>query len=120
MKKKIAILFTIIAIILIIAGIWLWHMSRNLIVIDNKSGKPIASVTIKICGRNYVVKNLPVRESRSLAFDVTSDSGFQVDVFFADSSKQSGNFGYVTTGAGAYNNKVMIEVNSKHIDFKQE
>ena len=119
MKKKLIIVFTIIILTSFLASAWLWHWSRNLITIDNASGKMAASVIIEVCGQNYMVKNLPAGENYSLSFDVKDDSGLQVDVLFADNSKLSGNFGYVTGGLGAYNNKVIIRINSGSIELKQ-
>ena len=118
MKKRIIIPILLAVLLLATGGTWNW--SRNILEIENASGKLAQLITINVCGNNYHLKDLPCGNSRRITFEVIGDSGFQVDVSFDDGSKISDNFGYVTGGAGAYNNRAKVKINSVNIEGIQE
>lgn len=120
MKKKITITIAILASALLLAAGWLWLWSRNLIEIENESGKMAKVVTVTVCGKTYRAEGLPSGDTRRMSFDVTGDSGFQIHVSFDDGSEVAENFGYVTGGAGAYSNRAKIKIRSDSIDGTQE
>lgn len=121
MKKKITIAIYVIAGMLLLSIVgWAWYWSRNLLVIENESGKMVEVVTVTVCGKSYQLKDLPSGETKRVAFMVTGDSGFQFDVSFDDGGRVLGNFGYVTGGAGAYNNRVVVNIQPDRIDGKQQ
>lgn len=121
-KRKIGkykIIISILFTLLLIAFGVIWYWSLNIFVIENVSGKTAQIVTVTVCRKNYSLDNLPHGESRRILYKVTEDSGFHVDVAFEEGSQVSGNFGYVTGGAGAYNNKAEIKILSNGIEGKQ-
>lgn len=120
MKKKITITIVVLAGALLLAAGWLWLWSRNVLEIENESGKMAKMVTVAVCGKTYRVEELPSGDTRRMSFDVTGDSGFQVDVSFGDGADISDNFGYVTGGAGAYHNRAKITIRSDEINGTQE
>jgi hypothetical protein len=119
MKKPITILLCIIVVLLLLTGSWAWQWSRNVLVIQNESGKTVDVVTVTVCGKSYRVENLPIDGTSQLVFDVMYDSGFQVDVTFDDGSELTGNVGYVTGGAGAYNNRAKVIIREQSIEGTQ-
>ena len=118
MKKRFIISILLAVLLLAIGGTW--HWSRNIIEIANASGKLAQMITITVCGKQYHLESLPSGKSGRIAFEVIGDSGFQIDVSFDDGSKMSDNFGYVTGGAGAYNNRAKVEIHSERIEGIQE
>ena len=120
MKKKLFIAFEILSAILLITGVCLWHWSRNLLEIENASGKDIRVVTVMICNADYSVENLASGQTQRIPFDVKGDSGFHVNVSFADNTDVEGEFGYVTGGAGSYDNRAKVTIFSDKIEGKQE
>lgn len=120
MKKKTTIITSIILALLLLAGALIWQWSRNLIAVENASGKNIKELTVTVCRQSYGIKDLAPGASRKLTFEVTGDSGFQVDVSFSDGAEISDNFGYVTGGAGAYHNRAKITIRSDEINGTQE
>jgi len=119
--KKMSITVAILAAILLLALGWAWQWSRNIITIENASGKTVDAITVTVCGKSYRVAELPSGGTRRVGFDVTAgDSDFQVEVSFDDGSGVAGRFGYVTGGAGAYNNRAKIKIHPDRIEGAQE
>ena len=119
-KKKTTIITSIILALFLLAGALILQWSRNLIAVENASGKNIEVLTVTVCRQRYGIKDLAPGASRKPAFEVSGDSGLQVDVSFCDGADISDNFGYVTGGAGAYHNRAKITIRSNEINGKQE
>ena len=119
MRKDTTTITVLAGTLLLTAG-WLWIWSRNVLEIENDSGKMAKVITVSVCGKIYRLEELPSGDSRRMSFDVTGDSDFQVDVSFTDGSEVEDNFGYVTGGAGAYHNRAKVTIRSHGIDGTQE
>ena len=118
MRKR-AVIGILFAALVFAAG-GAWHWSRNIMEIENASGKRAQMITVTVCRRQYRLENLPSGRSKRVAFEIAGDSGFQVDVTFDDGSTMSETFGYVTGGAGAYNNRAKITIPPDRIEGIQE
>ena len=118
MKQYVVI--SIVLALLFLAIVWVWNLSLNVLKVENVSGKLAQKITIQISGNNYYLDELPPGESKRINFKVTGDSGFNVNVSFDDGSQVSGEFGYVTGGTKAYNNKVKVKIFSDRIEGTQE
>jgi Tfp pilus assembly protein PilO len=53
--KKMSITVAILAAILLLALGWAWQWSRNIITIENASGKTVDAITVTVCGKSYRV-----------------------------------------------------------------
>jgi hypothetical protein len=104
--------------IAIAAGV-IWQWSRNLLVVENASGKVATSVVVTVCGETYYLANIAPGNSKTITFKVDNDSGFLVDVIFEDRTTLSTSFGYVTGGAGANHNRAAVRIGTDNIDGKQ-
>jgi hypothetical protein len=118
-RKKIIIIDSVIIAIILLGGIWLWLWSRNIVTIENASGKMVKTVALSICGRSYSVENLAPGATKGLSFTVDRDSGVEFKVSFMDGSEISGNGGYITGGAGVYRNRILIRVEAKRVKLEQ-
>jgi len=120
MKKRVAVVIAIFAILLLVAGAWAWRWSRNVLVLENESGGMAKVVTVTVCGKSYRVENLHSGDAKRIIFDVTGDSGFQVDVSLEDGTELAENFGYVTDGFFGYHNRATVQIHKNGIEGKQE
>lgn len=120
MKKKTLVVLGAIAILTLAAGTWAWYWSRNVLVLENATDKTARVVTVTVCRMSYRVEDLAPGRTTRIHFEVTGDSGFQVDATLEDGTEISGNFGYVTGGAGAYHNRARVRIHETGIEGKLE
>ncbi|MGA2799194.1 MAG: hypothetical protein ABSE63_16565 [Thermoguttaceae bacterium] len=118
-SKKTAVIAGIFLFLIAVAAGVIWQWSRNLLVVDNTSGKTLSQITITVCGEKYHLADIAPGNSKTLAFKVNGDSGFKVDVVFEDRTTQSTTFGYVTGGPKGYHNRVTVRVGPEGIEGKQ-
>jgi hypothetical protein len=80
---------------------WLGRATENRIVVVNRSGQPVSSLTVAVYGSDScpTFRDLPDGAEASAPFRIRGDGGFSVVGSLADGTRiQGGNFGYVTGG----------------------
>ncbi len=120
MKRRALIL---ILIFLAAAGVGLaaWNQwMKNTLVVHNTSQQAIEEITISVCRRDYVLRNIEVGDSKNVDFVVDGDSGFVIAGTLADGQEIEGSFGYVTGGSAAHHNNVRVEVADTAVTGSQE
>lgn len=120
--------FTVRRIMLAVAGIALLcsgvvcsvRMMENRLVVENRSGQPIAWFKIGMdnAGPTAMFKDIPDGGAETASFKIRGDDGFVVDGMLADGTKLGGNFGYVTNGQYGERPRFVVRRGGK-IDFIQ-
>ena len=90
------------------------NANRNRLTVHNRASLAATSVTVRVCGQELVFGSLGPGQSAHRPFRVTTDSSFQVRAAFADGTLATNEFGYVTGGAGAYGNRIDLEIAPDH------
>jgi hypothetical protein len=76
----------------------LQRKADNRVTVINHAASTIENLSVKVCNRDYVFKDIRQGGSTSASFDITGDSGFWVEGRFANGQTIQGSFGYVTKG----------------------
>jgi hypothetical protein len=73
---------------------------ENHVVVENRSGQPVAWIKLGMANAGPVASftDLPDGGSITASFHIRGDDSFTLDAMFADGTKASGSFGYVTNG----------------------
>ena len=111
MKNKIIILASIIIVAATAYGITL--KAQNRMTVTNNSAKHIIELTIQVCGKKYIFKDIAQNKTQTQSFIVNNDGSFEVECTFKDQSTLTQNFGYVTTPG--YGNKASIKITDESI-----
>lgn len=108
--KKIVITISLIACLPVLLITWWSIWCPNTISIYNKSSKVITAIRVTVSEEHYKLNNISAGGEGQINFDIHTDSDFSVEVDFDNQTTLKHSFGYVTGGAGAYHNRVKIEI----------
>lgn len=118
-KKKLLIALSPVLVLLAIVGIAVFLWTLNVMEVRNSSGLRINEFTMTVCNRTHKFTDLSHGETRKIRFIVTGDSNFQMRATLQNGTVLTNSFGYVTGGAGAYNNRVTVTVRHNLIEGMQ-
>jgi hypothetical protein len=119
-KTKLFITLSPLLVLLAIVGLACFLWTLNVVLIRNESGLTIDEFTLTVCGKSYTLENVPHGETEKFHFTVHGDSSFQMRATLPNGTVLSNNFGYVTSGAGAYHNRITVTVRSNLIEGTQQ
>ena len=118
-KRKLLIALSPVLVLLLIAGTAVFLWTLNVMEVRNSSGLRISEFTMTVCNRTHRFTNLSHGETRKIRFVVTGDSNFQMRATLQNGTVLSSDFGYVTGGSGAFNNRVTVTVRHNLIEGMQ-
>jgi len=94
-------LITLIALIVIV-GIWWWHINRCLLTLKNKSGHEINHIVVHLSGPSVQIERLANGQSKTVRLYPQGESGLSI-TFFGENNKP-------VSGGGAYIEPSMYHV----------
>jgi hypothetical protein len=95
-----------------------WRSTRNRIVVENRSGVSVESLSVTVGGKSIAFGSIPPGGTAEAAFLIRGDDHFAVTGKLADGSTLGGDFGYVTGGMYGETARFGIEPGGK-IQFSQ-
>src|SRR5438105_11990911 len=76
----------------LVSGAWRW--SRNLIMVDNRSGFTVRSLSVAVPGSVVTFPAIPPGSKVEMAFSIRGEGQFSVTGCLSDGTTFGGNFGY--------------------------
>ena len=101
MKKAVAVLVVVLVLAVLAAwGGWSIVENRvvNRVVVINRSGQPIHTLLVKVCGQTLQFEDIADGKSVSAPFAMGSDDHFTWEGQLKDGTEIHGEGGYVTNG----------------------
>jgi len=106
----------IAVIVAVLASAWRWTSNR--VIVENRSGTTIVSLTVTVGGRSIDFASVPPGSTVEAVYRVDGDDSFALEGKLSDGTQFNGRFGYVTNGMYGNTARFIIEPGGR-ISFSQ-
>lgn len=105
-----SLLFAVVAVALVTALLSAtWRATSNRVVIENRSGLAIISLSVTVAGRSIGFPPVPPGDAVEASYQVIGDDHFILAGKLSDGTEFGGDFGYVTSGMYGNVGRFVIE-----------